>query len=81
MNCLLCKKHMYRYYDDELSPQLKLKIDLHLEACTSCRFQYDLTQMENQVLRDTSDIPEISPDFNSRVMNAINPGETKRSCG
>ena len=74
MNCLLCKKHMYRYYDDELSPQLKLKIDRHLEACTSCRFQYDLTQMENQVLGDTSEIPEIAPDFNSRVMNAIKPG-------
>ncbi len=73
MNCLHCNKHMYNYYDGELSAQLKLEIDRHLSECPSCRFQYDLTLMENQVLRDTSAIPEVSPNFNKQVMDSITP--------
>lgn len=73
MNCLHCSKHMYKYYDSDLTPHLKEEIDNHLAVCPFCRFQYDLTLMENEVLRDTSDIPEISLDFNERVMNSITP--------
>lgn len=73
MNCQHCNKYMFNYYDGDLSLKLKLEIDLHLDECPSCRFQYDLTNKENQVLRDASDIPALSPDFNQRIMDAIMP--------
>jgi len=72
MNCQLCKKQMYSYHDGELAAQLMLDIERHLAQCSSCRFQYDLTRQENEMLRDNSDIPELSFDFNQRVLNAIN---------
>ncbi len=72
MNCQLCKKQMYSYHDGELAAQLMLDIERHLAQCSSCRFQYDLTRLENEMLRDNSDIPELSIDFNQRVLHAIN---------
>lgn len=76
MNCLHCNKHIYSFCDGELAPQLMLEMERHLAECPSCHFQYDLTMTENQILRDTSDIPELSADFNQRVMNAIMPEKT-----
>lgn len=71
MNCQHCNKHMYSYFDLDLSAQLRQDIDRHLAQCSSCRFQYDLTRQENQVLQDCHDIPALSADFNQRVMQAI----------
>lgn len=76
MNCLHCSKYIYSYYDSELSAQTRLEIERHLAECPACRFQYDLTMTENKVLRDTSDIPELSQDFNQRVLQAISADKT-----
>lgn len=73
MNCLHCNKHIYSYCDGELAPQFMLEMERHLAECPSCRFQYELTMTENQVLHDTSDIPDLASDFNQKVMNAIMP--------
>lgn len=71
MNCRLCKQQMYSYYDSEISAQEKWEIDRHIARCSSCRFQYELTRQENLILQDVSHIPDLSPDFNQRVLNTI----------
>lgn len=71
MNCRLCKQQMYSYFDSEVSAQAKQEIEHHITRCSSCRFQYELTSRENLILCDISHIPELSPDFNQRVLTAI----------
>lgn len=71
MNCRLCKQHMYSYFDSEIYAQEKQDIDRHIARCSSCRFQYELTRQENLILQDVSHIPDLSPDFDQRVLNAI----------
>jgi hypothetical protein len=76
MNFLHYRKHMFNYFEADLSPLLKEEIEQHLQQCASCRRQYDLTRMENQILQDTSNIPALDAEFNGRVMNLIaNSGE------
>lgn len=79
MDCQELSKHIYEYCDDSVSPQMYLKVKKHLRDCPSCQQLYKLTRLENEVLRDTTDIPALSPDFTSRVMGSV--GSVRRGTG
>jgi hypothetical protein len=65
---------MFDYFEGMLSSSVQDDIKLHLSDCEYCRRQFELTEWENQILKDTSDIPEISDTFNSSVINMIKAG-------
>lgn len=71
MNCQLFERYVFDYCDDNLSPDLKAKMDKHRQECPRCNNQVKLTYLENQVLRDTSDLPVLADDFTSRVMQQV----------
>lgn len=79
MDCRELSSQIEDYCDDSVSPQTYLKISKHLKECPTCQQLYQLTRLENEVLRDTSDIPPLSPDFTSRVMESI--GSVRRRPG
>ena len=79
MDCQELSKHIYEYCDDSVSPQMYLRVKKHLKDCPSCQQLYKLTRLENEVLRDTTDIPALSPDFTSRVMGSV--GSVRRGTG
>lgn len=74
MNCQHYRNIMFDYFETELSSKERDDINQHLQACEFCRRQYELTRLENQILQDTGDIPEIDDAFNHKVMNMIKAG-------
>jgi hypothetical protein len=81
MKCQLFDKYLFDYCDDNLAPVLREKIDQHLQECSNCRNQVKLTILENEVLRDNSDLPILSGDFANRVMHQITISEQAASIG
>ncbi len=73
MDCQELNNHILDFCDDSASPQMYLKISKHLKDCPHCQAVYQLTRLENEVLRDTTDIPALPPDFTSRVMGSVAP--------
>ncbi|MEA4925788.1 MAG: zf-HC2 domain-containing protein [Syntrophomonadaceae bacterium] len=71
MNCGEVSAKIYKYCDGEVSPQEHANISLHLDKCPVCRHMCQLTLMENDILREKEDIPELSPEFTSLVMNSL----------
>ena len=71
MKCQLFDRYLFDYCDDDLSPVLREKIDKHLQECTNCSNKVKLTVLENEVLRDNSDLPLLAGDFTNRVMHQI----------
>lgn len=81
MKCQLFDKYLFDYCDDDLSPVLREKIDKHLQECSGCSNQVKLTVLENEVLRDNSDLPILAGDFTNRVMQQITISEQAASMG
>lgn len=71
MDCQELNNQIFDYCDDSVSPQVYLKVSKHLKECHDCQEIYQLTRLENEVLRDTSDIPELPADFTPRIMEAV----------
>ena len=71
MDCRELNSQLDDYCDDSVSPQTYLKISKHLKECPACQQLYQLTRLENEVLRDASDVPTLDPDFTARVMASI----------
>ncbi len=79
MDCRELNSQIDDYCDDSVSPQTYLKISKHLKECPACQQLYQLTRLENEVLRDISDVPALSDDFTARVMESI--GSVRRKPG
>lgn len=71
MNCQEIEKYCLDYCDNNLSPELRASFDEHLQQCNNCRNLVDLTHLESEALSDPVDIPALSPDFNTRLMDRI----------
>ncbi|MDD3888783.1 MAG: hypothetical protein PHR65_02555 [Syntrophomonadaceae bacterium] len=75
MDCQDINNKIYEYCDDLASSSPShLEILSHLRDCETCQQDYQLTLVENEILRDTSDIPDLSPAFTTMVMGALNLG-------
>jgi hypothetical protein len=71
VNCHRFNMYVFDYCEDNLSPALKEQMDKHLRECSCCSSQVKLTYLENEVLRDKSDLPILADDFTARVMQHI----------
>jgi len=71
VNCQLFDRYVFDYCDNNLSSALKMEMDKHRQECSRCNSQFMLTNLENQVLRDKSDLPVLADDFTPRVMQKI----------
>lgn len=73
MNCQQINHYLLDYSEGNVSPPLRDAIEEHLSQCEYCRNNYKLTLIENEILREKIDIPELSENFTSRVIQAIVP--------
>jgi len=71
MNCQDINQVIYDYCDGKISSDLYLEISQHLNECESCYNNYRLTLIENEVLKDTEDIPSLSPAFTQLVISSL----------
>ncbi|MGR6835762.1 anti-sigma factor family protein [Syntrophomonas erecta] len=71
MNCQLVDNYIYAYCNGTLSPHLQKELETHMAHCQTCKNNYQLTRMENEILQDISNIPNLSEDFTGRVITAI----------
>ena len=71
MNCQDISEIIYKYCDSEVSSEEYTNISEHLSECADCQHIFQLTQLENDILRKKDDIPGLSPAFTSLVMSSI----------
>jgi len=71
MNCQNISEIIYKYCDSEVSPEEYTNISEHLNECPDCQRIFQLTQLENDILREKDDIPSLSPAFTSLIMSSI----------
>ncbi len=72
MNCQQVDKLLYLFCDGLLQPQLRQQIEDHLQECPACRNNLTMTEMENEALRYTEDIPPLALGFSLEVIQKIN---------
>jgi len=41
MTCFTCERNLSAYIDDELTPDTRLEVESHLDACERCRRDYE----------------------------------------
>ncbi|SHG60493.1 Putative zinc-finger [Thermosyntropha lipolytica DSM 11003] len=71
MNCKEVNELLLDYVEGNLPPYLKNELKTHLENCIRCQKILALTELENSLLKDTSDIPELDEEFTRQVMKKI----------
>jgi hypothetical protein len=79
MNCQDINQNIYKYCEGTVSSDLHQKISQHLSECESCRINHSITLIEDQFLKDTDDIPLLSPLFTSRVMSSLESVDYRRN--
>ncbi len=71
MNCQEIEKYCLDYCDNTISSELRTSFEEHLQQCHGCRNLVNLTHLENEALAEPVDIPALSPDFNTRLLDRI----------
>lgn len=71
MNCQQAIKHIWDLGDEKLSPSLSSAVENHCRECEQCQRHWHLTRLENEVLKDTTLLPALSPGFTARVMKGL----------
>lgn len=71
MNCQQVTRYIWDYCDHKLSPELGAAIESHCRVCPHCSQHLQLTVLENEALKNTSELPELSPGFTDRVMKNL----------
>ena len=41
MECFVCERNLSAYIDDELTQEMRLEVEAHLETCEGCREDYE----------------------------------------
>ncbi|MDR1615832.1 MAG: hypothetical protein LBR98_02290 [Syntrophomonadaceae bacterium] len=77
MNCQQFYKHLWDYADHNVPKSLEKTLDKHCLECENCARTYRLTVVENGVLQNKSDIPDLAEDFTARIMNTIYQNHNK----
>lgn len=52
MNCKECNELLSNYLDEEVRPELKVKIDNHLETCEKCHTEYEELKIVKDLLKE-----------------------------
>lgn len=70
------KKLLYEYLTRRLDERTRHEVEAHLKTCSQCRHQLEALK-ETVSLLDQWKPPEVSPDFEKRVLNRIEEYERK----
>lgn len=84
MNCQQATRYIWDYCDNKLSPDLGLAVQSHCRECPQCKQHLQLTVLENEALKNTAELPQLSPGFTARLMKNLpeqdfSPGKDKTS--
>ncbi|MEN6390661.1 MAG: zf-HC2 domain-containing protein [Syntrophomonas sp.] len=71
MNCQQANRHIWDYCDNKLSPELGAAVESHCRECPQCNKHLQLTALENEALKNTSELPRLSSGFTARVMKNL----------
>lgn len=71
MNCQQATRHIWDYCDNKLSPDLGAAVENHCRECPQCNKHLQLTFLENDALRNTSELPQLSSGFTARLMKNL----------
>lgn len=71
MNCQQATRYIWDYCDNKLSPDLGSAVERHCRECLQCNQHLQLTVMENEALKNTSELPQLSSGFTARVMKNL----------
>jgi hypothetical protein len=72
MNCQEVNKLSFLYCDDEVQSHVRKELEEHLQQCADCQRLIQFTRCEREALGFDEDLPDLSPDFSHRVVQAIN---------
>lgn len=76
MNCQQIDRYIFDFCEQNLSPELELQIQEHIEKCPMCLNKVELTRLENEVLRENINVPVLDKNFTSNVLNLIQSKST-----
>lgn len=62
---------IFSYCDNNLTPKKRLAVEEHLQKCLSCRHKLDLVILENELIKEAADIPQLSDSFTGDLMMLI----------
>lgn len=71
MNCRDLEKLIFSYCDNKLTPQKRMLLEKHLQKCPSCRNKMNIVVLENELIKEAADIPELSETFTGDLMMLI----------
>lgn len=76
MNCQQIDRYIFDFCEQNLSPELEIQIQEHIEQCPICRNKIELTRLENEVLSESINSPVLDDNFTSDVLNLIKSDST-----
>ena len=71
MDCQSLDRLIFSYCDNNLTPKKRLAVEEHLQKCLSCRHKLDLVILENELIKEAADIPQLSESFTGDLMMLI----------
>ncbi len=71
MDCQSLDRLIFSYCDNNLTPKKRLAVEEHLQKCFSCRHKLDLVILENELIKEAADIPQLSESFTGDLMMLI----------
>lgn len=71
MNCWEITSYLPNYCENKLDKVLQQEIQSHLANCPPCQNEYRLILMETQAIKNGLRIPQLSPDFSSRIIDSV----------
>lgn len=71
MDCKKVNQLLLNCSEGSLSPDINEQVEKHIKECEFCQKNLTLTSLENLMLKDTSDIPELSGQFTYSIINQI----------
>ena len=71
MNCVECEKLFDAYLDGQLVGSLRLEFDAHRVHCRHCQRTLAMLEALGNVIASDTQVPELSRDFGSRVLEEI----------
>ena len=81
MDCKIAQEKLFRRIDSELPDSEILELDSHLAHCSSCRRDYDLLTLPQQLARKIAPVKKASPFFYQKLRLNIEAEESRGNLG
>lgn len=69
-SCAEVRRELSNYIEDEVSPELRARVDQHVTTCPGCKAVYDGVR-NLLVLVSTGEIIELPPGFSARLYRRL----------